>query len=317
MLSRAVPSPKKLAAVVLSLSHKTDYSADEETAFRHVRHYLGSHDTFVLIPDDHRAIYPGFRPKRFPGRYFGSAQAHGRLLLSERFYRSFVDYEFILVHHLDALVFRDDLVEWCEAGYDYVGAPWLLSPDTPHITEPKVGNGGFSLRRVRAFLNVIRSRRHFMDADEYWRAYCARTSRATQIVNWPRRLLKQYGIFNDVKWHIRWALRGDVHEDRFWAEHASHYDPSFRIAPVEAAVRFAFESEPRRSFERIGRRLPFGCHRWQRFDRAFYEPFLLRDGRGSDVQAHPSREARQEWDEESSAPESYAGAPDLTAGIRQ
>ena len=73
------------------------------------------------------------------------------------------------------------------------------------------------------------------------------------------------------------ALRGGVHEDRFWAEYATHYDPDFRIAPVDVAMRFAFEAEPRRSFDRVGRQLPFGAHRWQKFDREFYEPFLVKD----------------------------------------
>jgi hypothetical protein len=48
-------------------------------------------------------------------------------------------------------------------------------------------------------------------------------------------------------------------------------------------MRFAFEAEPRRCFERIGGRLPFGAHRWQKFDRSFYEPYLLRHGPGSEV----------------------------------
>ena len=43
---------------------------------------------------------------------------------------------------------------------------------------------------------------------------------------------------------------------------------------VAFALAFAFEAEPRRCFERLGR-LPFGCHRWQKFDRAFWEPHLL------------------------------------------
>jgi hypothetical protein len=90
-------------------------------------------------------------------------------------------------------------------------------------------------------------------------------------------------MFNDVHWHIRWAIRGDVHEDRFWAEYAQHYDPEFKIAPVDVALRFAFEAEPRRSFERLGGQLPFGAHRWQKFDRQFYQPHLLTQGLGSGV----------------------------------
>jgi hypothetical protein len=62
------------------------------------------------------------------------------------------------------------------------------------------------------------------------------------------------------------------------------------------ALRFAFEAEPRRCFERIGRQMPFGAHRWQKFDRAFYEPSLLRQGLGSEARLRSPREAR-EWGE--------------------
>jgi Protein of unknown function (DUF5672) len=283
--------PLKPAAVVVTLSTKTEYTPDEEIAFRHVRHYLGHYDKYVLIPDNHPATYSGFTAKRFPRRFFGSAQAHGRLLLSKPFYRAFLDYDYILIYHLDALVFADELLDWCSKGYDYIGAPWLLSPDTPHITAQKVGNGGFSLRRVRSFLRVLDSKAYFVDPDEYWRRYRARSGALATAFNWPRKYVKRLGWFNDVSWHVRWAVHGDVHEDRFWAEFATHYDPTFRIAPVDVAMRFAFEAEPRRCFDRIGHRMPFGAHRWQKFDRAFYEPHLLLHGPGSGVRPHGAREA--------------------------
>ncbi|MGH9349576.1 MAG: DUF5672 family protein [Vicinamibacterales bacterium] len=300
MVSPSVP-PRTTAAVVVTLSTKTRYTADEEIAFRHVRHYLSRYDQYVLIPDDHPAIYPGFIPKRFAPRFFGSAQAHGRLLLSEAFYRAFLDYEYILIYHLDALVFADELLEWCGAGYDFIGAPWLRSPDTPHITAQKVGNGGFSLRRVRSFLRVLRSKAYFVDPDEYWRRYCERSGPLARAVNWPRKHVKRLGWFNDVRWHVKWAVHGDVHEDRFWAEYATQYDPAFRIAPVDVAMRFAFEAEPRACFERIGRRMPFGAHRWQTFDRAFYEPHLLRHGAASEVRPDAPRDARLAWNRASVA----------------
>jgi hypothetical protein len=287
---------RPLAAVVLTLSHKTAYTADEEAAFRHVRRYLGNWPIYVVMPASHRGVYPGLIPQRFPDRFFGSARAHGALLLSPQFYRAFLPYEYILVHHLDALVFGDQLRDWCEAGYDYIGAPWLLSPDTPHISEEKVGNGGFSLRRVGSFLRVLQSRRYFVDPDEYWQRFAARCHPLVRWANAPRRYLKRLTLFNGVRWHVRWALRGGVHEDRFWAEYATYYDPAFRIAPVDAALRFAFEAEPRSSFERIGGRRPFGAHRWQKFDRSFFEPWLLRSGPGSEVRIAGAREARR-WAE--------------------
>jgi hypothetical protein len=269
------------SAVVMTLSLRDTYTEAEELAFRHARAYLGAHDIFLAMPRSHRGFYPGLRPVRFPDRYFGSPRAHAALLLSERFYRAFDTYDYVLVHHLDAIVLRDALDEWCAAGYDFIGAPWLICADTPHITAEKVGNGGFSLRRVSSFLRVLRSRRYFIEPEDYWREYAARTAPVVRTLNSPRRLLKRIRAFNDVHWHIRWALHGDVHEDRFWAEYATHYDPSFRIAPVDVAMRFAFEAAPRQCYERIGYQIPFGAHRWQKFDPGFYDPLLLRSGLGS------------------------------------
>lgn len=271
-------------AVAVTLSLKTTYTADEELAFRHIRRYLGGYDKYVIIPEDHPARYPGFEEKRFPRKYFGTGLAHTMLLLSEEFWTAFSEYEFVLIHHLDALCFSDELMEWCEAGYDYIGAPWLISPDTPHITEAKVGNGGFSLRRVDSALRVLRSQRPCIPPDEYWQRFCAQTpSRWRRVLNYPRKYLKRIPYFNNAQRHIRWVLKDDVHEDRFWAEYATRYDPGFRIAPVEVAMRFAFEAAPRQCMERIGGRMAFGAHRWTKFDRKLFEPHLLHDGPGSEV----------------------------------
>ena len=295
----APATPRKLAAVVVTLSTKSRYGADEEIAFRHARHHLSRYDKFVLIPDDHPAIYPGFIPKRFPPRYFGSAVRQKRLLLSESFYRAFLDYEFILIYDLSTLVFRDELLTWCRAGYDYIGAPSLPSA-TSSVPDSDGSDTGFSLRRVRSCLRVIQSREYFVDPDEYWRRYCARTSKLQQAVNWPRKLLKRVRYFNDVRWHMRWVLRDSGREDQFWREHASHYDSTFRIAPADVALRFAFEAAPRQSFDSIGGRLPFGCHLWHESDRDFYAPYLLKHGAGSEVRLRTLREARRQWDKQTS-----------------
>jgi hypothetical protein len=45
-----------------------------------------------------------------------------RLMLSPDFYDRFLSYRYILICHLDAFVFKNDLDAWCERGYDYVGS---------------------------------------------------------------------------------------------------------------------------------------------------------------------------------------------------
>jgi len=72
--------------------------------------------------------------------------------------------------------------------------------------------------------------------------------------------------------------RNSVHEDQFWSWAAPLFKPDFRIPTCEQALSFAFECAPRVCLEANQGRMPFGCHAWAKFDRAFWEPFLLEPG---------------------------------------
>ena len=50
----------------------------------------------------------------------------------------------------------------------------------------------------------------------------------------------------------------------------------FSIAPFETALKFSFEVAPRQCFEMNNQSLPFGCHAWARYDRSFWEPYLIK-----------------------------------------
>jgi hypothetical protein len=63
--------------------------------------------------------------------------------------------------------------------------------------------------------------------------------------------------------------------DGFWVTRAKHYDPEFKVAPVEVALRFAFECASRFCSDATDRNLPFGCSAWERYDPEFWRPFLL------------------------------------------
>ena len=78
--------------------------------------------------------------------------------------------------------------------------------------------------------------------------------------------------YNNVRWDLdNW----NKNEDLFIADRAKHYYPDFKIAPLEVALRFGFESVPRYCYEQNGHKLPFGCHAWERYDPEFWEQFLL------------------------------------------
>lgn len=277
MLSK---NKNRRVAVVVPLSSRPGLTEAEKISLRHLHHYLGGYDRHLVAPPELdcsqiQGEYTGFEIKRFPDRYFGSVEAHTQLMLSRRFYRAFSDYEYILIYHLDALVFSDQLRDWCNAGFDFIGPPWIPCDQTPWVRQPQVGNGGFSLRRVESFLDVLQSRSYAMEPDAYWERYWKEKPLSVRLANLHRKWLKKLRRFNGIQWETRrWHLTSYKNEDFFWALRACRYAP-FQIAPVEQALRFAFEAAPRRCYDLNDRRLPFGCHAWQAFEPDFWTPHLL------------------------------------------
>ena len=277
------PEETKLVAVVVPLPTGRPLTSDELVSLRHIEHFLGRYDRYFLAPEGMEVDpSPGFQVQRFPPEFFGSAVAHNTLLLKRRFYQAFRGYRFILICHLDALVFSDQLAEWCARDWDFIGAPWFPCKHTRWMESygrtSGVGNGGFSLRKIEAFLRVLGSKHRDMEPDEYWRNFVANKPRHVRFHQFWRRWLKHLSVFNNVRWSL---YRHRVAEDIFWAFEAVRFDPDFRVAPVEEALRFAWETEPRRCFEMTGGAIPFGCHAWPRYDRAFWIPHLLEDARST------------------------------------
>jgi len=270
--------PSKLVAVVVPLSNREELTPAETISFNHLTHFLGNYDKYLVAPKSLQINYSDFTIKRFDNRFFGSAAAYNKLMLIPKFYEAFIDYKFILLYHLDSLVFSDDLIKWCERDFDYIGAPWIKFPDAPYAGMPayegKVGNGGFSLRKIRSFLKVFDSKTLETDPIVYWKENFSSKPAYVQVRNFHKRFLKRMRIFNSVRWELS---RYTKNEEHFWANRATHYYPQLKIAPVDVALAFAFEYAPRLSYRHNNYRLPFGCHAWEKYDREFWKPYLIND----------------------------------------
>ena len=263
----------KAVAVVIPISNRSDFTPDEEISFRHLEHYLGRYDRYLVAPESLAIERAGFRVKRFRDSYFGSIAAHTRMMLHPSFYEAFSEYRYILTYHLDALVFSDQLLEWCAKDFDFIGAPRIGVSDRPHV----VGNGGFALRKVQSMLRVLRSREYAIDPATYWRSISNSKPLPMRALYLPRKFLKRIRYFNNINHEIDFVLQESVPcEDIFISERAVKYYPGFKFAPPELAFQFAFDEMPRYCYELTGGRLPFGCHAWFKQDREFWEPFLLK-----------------------------------------
>lgn len=235
-------------------------------SLRYSDKFLSKFDRYFLVPNNLTGGVinrKGYKIKRFAKSFFKSREAYNHLLLSKIFYQAFKKYRFILIYQLDALVFSDKLLYWCNQGYDYIAAPWF---DTKigHLTNKKGspisgGNGGLSLRNVSSCLKVLSKagKNHIRSSDN----------------KWVQKFWLFWAIITGMS-HKIWLNAPPTdypyNEDGFWSLEAPKYLPNYRVAPPKESLAFAFEKFPRKSFELNHRKLPFGCHAWERYDKDFW-----------------------------------------------
>lgn len=262
----------KKRLVIIIPTHKPNLTPDDKISLTHLKKYLGNHDIFFIIPSNisPRAFKSiGFRVKVVNKHFFGSVRRYSNLLLTKKFYEMFKKYDFMLIYQLDALVFSNKIVPWMNSGYDYIAAPWF-KPVIGYLSykrgsPPTGGNGGFCLRNIKKCIRIL----------DIVNASATKTSKNLLI----RRLWFLVAILTG-KSHEIWldapAIDYPFYEDGFWALEAPKYDPGFKVAPFETAIKFAFEKYPAQCFEINDHKLPFGCHAWKRYGEKFWKPYILK-----------------------------------------
>lgn|GEM_PF-1350408 len=208
----------------------------------------------------------------------GSVSSYNRMLLQAWFYRLFAAWNYILIFQLDAWVFSEDLGDWLRRGHAYVGAPWIraMGTDTP---DTGVGNGGLSLRHVDSFIRVLEGPRYRWMPVYRWgelaRRICLFEGYAGMTS--PQRLrffLARLSAFVRMSfgWNntLSYFVTINLLEDHFFSFCVPFVARSFRIPGIEEAALFSLETNPRATFAWLEGRPPFGCHAWERYDRAFW-----------------------------------------------
>ncbi|WP_100612541.1 DUF5672 family protein [Confluentibacter lentus] len=235
---------EKLVTIIIPI-YKVNLSKTEQMSLNQCIKVLGDFDIVFVQPEklDSSSInFEGkIRTEFFPDYYFENVFGYNRLMLSEDFYQRFLDYKYMLIYQLDAFVFKNELKAWCDKEYDYIGAPWIASPNTPQkkilgLFDSKrkkerrkiffkVGNGGFSLRNIS----------------------------------------KSFKIAQEMKDDIETNLKRDkkdfyIMEDVFWSIIVPKHYPDFRIPEYKEALGFAMDRKPDLAIKLNKNMLPFGCH---------------------------------------------------------
>ena len=154
--------------VVVIPIYKAMPDESEKRSILRTKKILGDFPTVFVHPssldiEPYKMLFPEAIFTPLENKHFTGINSYNRLLLSPMFYNLFKKYKYLLVCQTDAYVFENKLNEWCDADFDYVGSPWTIAP--PQVKKTvffdlnpwavgKVGNGGFSLRKVSIFYKL-------------------------------------------------------------------------------------------------------------------------------------------------------------------
>ncbi len=215
-----------------------DLKCSEKASLVQLHKELKRYDICFIAPEKLKGKIENYdiRVEYFPNSCFDSVRAYSRLLLTEDFYNRFSTYEYMLLYQLDAFVFSDRLQEFCNMNYDYIGAPMPIWTGWKNM---KVGNGGFSLRKISSCLRVVKQKKEIY----------ART-----------------GMEEECEWD----------EDKFFGLCGADKDIYFSVPDTKTALKFAIEYDVMKSYDKLSMdNLPFGCHAWSkaRYWR-IWEPYL-------------------------------------------
>ena len=259
-------------AIVIPI-HRFDLSDDEEVSWNSLILSLPDIPKIIVAPRRFQAVFQHFRSLEivfFADHYFTYPKGYNDMLLSKNFYQAFSSFTNILIYQLDCLICDPSRPYLTESKWDYIGAPWAKKYHTkPGLEFEGVGNGGFSLRNISSALRVLDTKicarpDYSMGPPPRW-WYWKRVRKVMLCYNLFRAFLPKITVEQFLRKHYQ------GNEDIFWGKFAPQIDPNFKVATVDEALHFAFESDPAGSYEKLGKKLPFGCHGWAKHDRAFWE----------------------------------------------
>jgi hypothetical protein len=264
-------------AIIIPI-YKPELTFNEELALRQCYKILNGYPIYFIaarnysVPDT--LINRSRKIIRFHDKYFKDIAGYNRLMLNPGFYKAFRKYKYILLYQLDCFVFRDELKSWCNKNYDYIGAPWVEMTENSDKNSWKVGNGGFSLRKVRSCYKMLSSYKILSKTSEIQNVpdESNRNGVAREFI---LNLLKRSGFHNNNFNVLNNFLKWENHnEDLFWSLLAPQIDPSFSIPDAGVAFKFSFETCPSKLFELNNHILPFGCHAWHKYEPDFWKQYI-------------------------------------------
>ena len=211
--------------------------------------------------------------EKFNQKYFEGIRGYNDLLLGSSFFERFNEYEYLLIYQLDAFVFKDELIDWCNKRIDYIGAPWIKETAIGNSEKYlAVGNGGFSLRNISNSLRILRRIEKLRKLRWFW--FKSRLQGVLKFELFIHYSKKLWNIKSTD--HLKTVLHYDyTNEDEYWSLILANFFDDFKIANASDAINFSLETNAKQLFNQNNCHLPFGCHAWEKYDPEFWKKFIM------------------------------------------
>jgi hypothetical protein len=254
---------KKLATVVIPI-HLAEPSELEKVSLQQTLKILYKHPiTFMTREGLDTSWYEEFcrgKATIFFERFsWNGFNEFGELMTHFKFYQRFRQYEYILICHMDAFVFYDELEKWCSYGYDYIGSLiynkyWNGKRSRLHkmmgfTTPDYYANGGFALKKVQGFYYIT-----------------SRFKLYIGFYHWLRKV-RNRGFLDDI----------------FTVELFPNLTDKFKLPPKSLCQQFgaAYENWDENDLPFANpeyNALIFGCHGWIQYNPEFWKPYIRKHG---------------------------------------
>tara|TARA_Y100001935_G_scaffold49263_1_gene41017 strand:- start:842 stop:1645 length:804 start_codon:yes stop_codon:yes gene_type:complete len=240
--------------------HKSNLNESEKLSLKTIQKHFKNEKKFLVTFDENKIDLPNFERINFSKIFFENIQGYNNLCTSAKFYRSFIDFEYILICQLDVIVLKNDLSEFISKNISYIGAPTGKKSPFDRSRKKLWGrryfcNGGFSLRKTNDFIRVLESSK----------------------IGYPFNYLTIYeclksGFYRYIKLYLKTLFSKNIYkgesfaknlyikEDSFWTYFAPLFYKKYSLPTIDQANSFCFDGNPNFFYKMNKYKLPMALH---------------------------------------------------------
>ncbi len=259
----------KISVVIPTYKEVTKLQDYERALIDRVSKVFKEYTLYFVLPERLLSEYKSFENFKiisFKDWYFTDKNTYSKLLTSINFYEHFSDFDYMQIIQLDCWVFENRLSYFTNLSYDYIGAPWMLNgfEGKPKKQLWKVGNGGFSLRKIATFIKILNTIK------------CKPVGKLPVFKEFNNNIFqwfKNKGFRNNLRHYLKKAPGEDI----FWSIYIPNIfcNDEFKISDPITASFYSYEVFPEFLYNEItNRQLPMGCHNWMNNDSSFWKKYI-------------------------------------------